>query len=116
MTTMIEINQLEKSFGSNKAINIDSYTIAQGDLLGLVGNNGAGKTTLFRLILDLLKADHGNVTIDGVDVSRSEEWKVNILTNQAVRRMKFAISPNRPNTLTIKALDEGVVLDQVYVY
>ena len=72
---MIEINQLEKSFGSNKAINIDSYTIAQGDLLGLVGNNGAGKTTLFRLILDLLKADHGNVTIDGVDVSRSEEWK-----------------------------------------
>ena len=47
---------------------------------------------------------------------RSEEWKVNILTNQAVRRMKFAISPNRPNTLTIKALDEGVVLDQVYVY
>ena len=47
---------------------------------------------------------------------RSEEWKVNILTNQATRRIKFAASQNCPNTLTIKALDEGVVLDQVYVY
>ena len=47
---------------------------------------------------------------------RSEEWKVNILTNQAVRRLKFAVSPHSPNRLTIRALDEGVILDQVYIY
>ena len=47
---------------------------------------------------------------------RSEEWKVNILTNQAVRRMKFAVSPHSSNQLTIRALDEGVILDQVYIY
>ena len=45
-------------------------------MLGLVGNNGAGKTTLFRLILDLLQANKGNVTIDGIDVSKSEDWKM----------------------------------------
>lgn len=39
-------------------------------MLGLVGNNGAGKTTLFRLILDLLQADLGNVTINDIDVSK----------------------------------------------
>src|SRR3712207_6885519 len=44
-------------------------------MLGLVGNNGAGKTTLFRLILDLLKADNGKVSIDGIDVSTNEDWK-----------------------------------------
>lgn len=44
-------------------------------MLGLVGNNGAGKTTLFRLILDLLQADRGNVTINDIDVSKSEDWK-----------------------------------------
>ncbi len=44
-------------------------------MLGLVGNNGAGKTTLFRLILDLLQADRGNVTINDIDVSESEDWK-----------------------------------------
>ena len=54
---MIDINNLEKSYGSKKAIDIPRYSIADGDMLGLVGNNGAGKTTLFRLILDLVKAE-----------------------------------------------------------
>lgn len=72
---MITINKLQKNFGEKRAVDIESYTINQGDMLGLVGNNGAGKTTLFRLILDLLKTDAGSVTINEVDVSKSEEWK-----------------------------------------
>lgn len=72
---MIIIDQLTKKFGEKTAVNIDHYEIRQGDMLGLVGNNGAGKTTLFRLMLDLLKADTGKVTVNGTDVSRSEEWK-----------------------------------------
>lgn len=72
---MIKIEQLQKRFGSKLAVDIAQYTIAQGDMLGLVGNNGAGKTTLFRLILDLLKADRGHVLLEGIDVSRTEEWK-----------------------------------------
>ena len=71
----ITINQLKKTFGSKVAVDIDTYTIQSGDLLGLVGNNGAGKTTLFRCILDLLKADGGNVCMDSVDVSQTEDWK-----------------------------------------
>ena len=47
---MITINNLQKHFGSKTAIDIEHYDIAQGDMLGLVGNNGAGKTTLFRLM------------------------------------------------------------------
>ncbi len=54
---------------------MESYSIQPGEIVGLVGNNGAGKTTLFRLMLDLLRADRGTVELDGVDVSRSEEWK-----------------------------------------
>lgn len=72
---MIAIHNLQKLFGEKKAVDIENYTIRQGDMLGLVGNNGAGKTTLFRLILDLLKADNGSVTINDIDVSKSEEWK-----------------------------------------
>lgn len=72
---MIQINNLQKKFGAKTAVNIDNYIINQGDMLGLVGNNGAGKTTLFRLILDLLRADRGNVTINGIDVCKSEDWK-----------------------------------------
>ena len=85
---MIQISNLKKSFGETKACDIPSLTINDGDLLGLVGNNGAGKTTLFRLMLDLLQADSGNVTytfpssVDGgvgevvaIDPSQSEDWK-----------------------------------------
>lgn len=59
----IELSNLEKHFGTNTAVDIKSFTINNGDILGLVGNNGAGKTTLFRLMLDLLKADEGVVTM-----------------------------------------------------
>lgn len=72
---MITINKLQKNFGEKKAVDIENYIINQGEMLGLVGNNGAGKTTLFRLILDLLKTDAGNVTINDIAVSKSEEWK-----------------------------------------
>lgn len=72
---MIQINNLQKKFGAKTAVNIDNYIINQGDMLGLVGNNGAGKTTLFRLILDLLRADRGNVTINDIEVCKSEDWK-----------------------------------------
>lgn len=71
----IQIEQLRKCYGKKVAVNISEYQIAEGEMLGLVGNNGAGKTTLFRLTLDLLKADNGHVLIDGTDVSKDESWK-----------------------------------------
>ena len=58
---MIKIENLKKQFGDTIACDIPSFTINDGDILGLVGNNGAGKTTLFRLLLDLLQADEGAV-------------------------------------------------------
>ena len=72
---MIKIENLKKQFGETCACDIPSFTINDGDILGLVGNNGAGKTTLFRLLLDLLKADDGSVQIDGINPAESEAWK-----------------------------------------
>ena len=72
---MITIENLKKQFGETIASDIASFTINDGDILGLVGNNGAGKSTLFRIMLDLLKADNGIVTINGINPAESEEWK-----------------------------------------
>jgi ABC-2 type transport system ATP-binding protein len=71
----IKISKLRKCFGEKTAVDIDELVIRQGEILGLVGNNGAGKTTLFRLILDLMPADGGEVTIGDVNTAKSEEWK-----------------------------------------
>ena len=72
---MITIANIKKSFGETVASDISSFTINDGDILGLVGNNGAGKTTLFRMLLDLLKPDEGEVALDGINPADSEEWK-----------------------------------------
>lgn len=72
---MISINNIKKTFGETVASNIPSFTINDGDILGLVGNNGAGKTTLFRMLLDLLKPDEGNILLDGVNPAETETWK-----------------------------------------
>ena len=72
---MITISNLKKQFGETVACDIPSFQINDGDILGLVGNNGAGKTTLFRMLLNLLKPDDGEVSLDGINPSQSEEWK-----------------------------------------
>lgn len=81
---MITISNLKKQFGETCACDIPSFTINDGDILGLVGNNGAGKTTLFRLLLDLLQADDGSVeyVFDGspsaINPAESEAWKEHV--------------------------------------
>lgn len=72
---MITVNNLIKKFGETVASDIPSLTINDGDILGLVGNNGAGKTTFFRMLLDLLKPDAGEVALGGINPAQSEEWK-----------------------------------------
>ena len=67
---MIRINNLQKNFGTKKAVDIENYTIGQGDMLGLVGNNGAGKTTLLNILGGMDSCDEGNVWLDGRNVSR----------------------------------------------
>jgi len=72
---VIKIENLSKRYGNVIATDIPSLQIDEGEIIGLVGNNGAGKTTLFSLIMDLIKADSGQIWSDGIDVSHSEEWK-----------------------------------------
>ena len=79
----LDLHNLHKRFGEKVAVDIADFTINNGDIIGLVGNNGAGKTTLFRLILDLLKADKGDVTMktqsddypEPINPALSEDWK-----------------------------------------
>src|SRR3569623_140024 len=71
---MIIINNLIKAYNGKAAVNIPNLKIDNG-IVGLVGNNGAGKTTLFRLLLDLVKADRGEVLSNDKPVSKNEDWK-----------------------------------------
>ena len=70
-----------------------------------------GTTLRFTIVLD------GNepVAADYATQGRSEEWKTNVLWNQAVRRFKLPVKEKESCRLTLTALDEGIVVDQVIV-
>ncbi len=67
---MIEVHEVRKHFGAVQALGGVSFSARDGEITALLGPNGAGKTTLLRLLIGLLKRDHGSIAIDGVDPAR----------------------------------------------
>ena len=66
---MIEVRDIVKSFGSLEVLHGVSLEIHDGEIVSIVGASGAGKTTLLQIIGSLMKADSGDVVIDGVSLS-----------------------------------------------
>ena len=66
---MLKINALRKSFGGKPALRGISLSVGKGEIHGLLGHNGAGKSTTLGIILGMVMADSGEVTIDGIPVS-----------------------------------------------
>ena len=70
MTTKLEARHLAKSYKTRRVVEDVSLSINSGEIVGLLGPNGAGKTTCFYMIVGLVKADRGNILINGQDVTR----------------------------------------------
>ena len=66
---MLEIQNLQKSFGTMKVISDCTIEVSEGSLTRLIGPNGAGKTTLFNLITGIYKPDGGKVLFQGADIT-----------------------------------------------
>jgi len=64
---MLTIKNLEKSYGSFKALNGLDLEIEKGDIFGFIGPNGAGKSTTMKIVAGLLSADSGEVYVDNID-------------------------------------------------
>ena len=75
---MIQIKNLEKSFGDKKVLESVNITIEDGKVFGLVGINGAGKSTLLRLLSGIYEKDYGSILYDGEEVYENENVKSKI--------------------------------------
>ena len=62
---MISVRDLNKTFGSKRALHDLSFDIKPGLMAGFVGGNGAGKTTTMRILLGVLSHDSGEILVDG---------------------------------------------------
>ena len=67
---MIQVEGITKSYGSVRALKGVSFSVDRGETLGVIGPNGAGKTTLLKILLGLVRPDHGSVRVDGLDLTR----------------------------------------------
>ncbi|MGD0508761.1 MAG: ATP-binding cassette domain-containing protein, partial [Terriglobales bacterium] len=65
----IAVEDLHKSFGSQKVLNRISLTVSRGETLAVLGRSGTGKSVLLRLIIGLEKPDSGSVRIHGQDIA-----------------------------------------------
>ncbi|GAB2646374.1 ABC transporter ATP-binding protein [Prescottella soli] len=70
MTTIIEVEKLEKTFGSTRALDGLDLTVGEGEVHGFLGPNGAGKSTTIRVLLGLLRTNGGTATVFGRDAWR----------------------------------------------
>jgi sodium transport system ATP-binding protein len=70
---VIEVQNLQKSFGTLRAVDHISFNVSPSEIFGLLGPNGAGKTTTLRILSTLLKADGGTATLNGLDVKKQSE-------------------------------------------
>jgi len=73
---MLEIKDVSKYFGGLAAVDHVSFSVNQGEIVGLIGPNGAGKTTLLNLICGIYKPDTGRVIFEGEDITARPPNKV----------------------------------------
>ena len=64
----IEVTNISKNYGKVRALDNVSFSVAKGEVFGLIGPDGAGKTSMFRILCSLLLPDGGNASVDGYDV------------------------------------------------
>lgn len=64
----IEVKELTKIYGTQKAVDNLSFSIPKGEIVGFLGPNGAGKSTTMKMITGYLKPDAGSILVDGIDM------------------------------------------------
>jgi lipopolysaccharide export system ATP-binding protein len=67
---MIVVEKLQKTYGGRKVVDGVSFTVAAGEVVGLLGRNGAGKTTSFDMVLGLVKPEKGSVRLDDHEIAK----------------------------------------------
>jgi len=79
--SFLEVRNLSKSFGGNRAVDEVSFDLDKGELLALIGPNGAGKSTCFNMLYGILNPDQGSVKLDGrelVGMKPRDIWRLGV--------------------------------------
>ncbi|MCL1881778.1 MAG: ABC transporter ATP-binding protein [Oscillospiraceae bacterium] len=93
---MIEVSNLVKSYGNNKAVNNISFTAEKGEILGFLGLNGAGKSTTMNILTGYISCNGGSAKLNGID----------ILENPIAAKKSIGYLPEQPPLYPDMTVDE----------
>jgi branched-chain amino acid transport system ATP-binding protein len=93
---LLALADVSRSFGGLRAVNALSFTVGEGEIVGLIGPNGSGKTTVFNLVSGLLAADRGTITLAGEPLARLRPHQI---CHRGVGRTYQIVQPF--NSLTV---------------
>jgi lipopolysaccharide export system ATP-binding protein len=116
----LQARHLKKAYGSRKVVHDVSVQVGKGEVVGLLGPNGAGKTTSFYMIVGLVRADGGQILIDGEDVTRMPIHKrsrmgLSYLPQEASIFRKLSVADNVRAILELQTDAQGLSLSQAEV-
>ncbi len=114
------VTGLQKSYGSRKVVQDVSLAVQSGEVVGLLGPNGAGKTTSFYMIVGLVRADAGEITIDGssiehMPIHRRARLGLSYLPQEASIFRKLTVEQNVRAVLELQLDDKGKPLALVVI-
>lgn len=107
---IVQVSSVSFEYGSEKILDDISFSVNEGDFLGIIGPNGAGKTTLFFCMLGLIDGYTGEIKIFGEDIRRNKK----ILKQIGYIPQRKSIDTRFP--LTIKELVSLSITNKSYVY
>jgi len=73
METVLKVDNIQKKFGKNIAVDGVSFEVHKGEIFGVLGPNGAGKSTILSIIAGLVKPDKGNIKIFGLELKQAQK-------------------------------------------
>lgn len=110
---MLKVEHIVKYYGDNKAVDDLSFTVKDGEIFGLLGANGAGKTTTFRIIMGLLEATSGKVTLDGKKIDYDVTDKIGFVTEERSLLGKMTVKEQILFYGTLKGMLEEDILKKL---
>ncbi len=110
---MLKVENITKYYNKTKAVDNLSFTVEKGEIFGLLGENGAGKTTTFRIILGLINASSGNVTLDGKRIDYSLTDKIGYVTEERSLLTKMTVKDQILLYGVLKGMSEDNILKEM---
>ena len=110
---MLKVENITKYYNKTKAVDNLSFTVDKGEIFGLLGENGAGKTTTFRIILGLINASSGNVTLDGKKIDYSLTDKIGYVTEERSLLTKMTVKDQILLYGVLKGMSEDNILKEM---